>query len=74
MDESSVAKHMIMKDDGRKRSHKHKFTKENLKVVKPVNNFRKLDPYESIYLFKNNPLMNNEFQISGNIKSDLFKY
>jgi hypothetical protein len=76
MDKSSVAKHMIMKDDGKKRSYKHKFTKENLKVVKPVNNFRKLDAYESIYLFKNrdNPLMNNEFQISGNIKSDLFKY
>jgi hypothetical protein len=33
MDKSSVAKHMIMKDDGKKRSYKHKFTKENLKVM-----------------------------------------
>jgi hypothetical protein len=38
MDKSSVAKHMIMKDDGKKRSYKHKFTKENLEVVEPVSN------------------------------------
>jgi hypothetical protein len=31
---------MIMKDDDEKRSYKPKFTKANLKVVKPVNNFR----------------------------------
>jgi hypothetical protein len=67
---------MIMKDDSKKRSYKHKFTKDNLSVIKNVNNFKKLDAYESIFLFKNhnNSLMNNDFQISGNIKSDLFKY
>jgi Reverse transcriptase (RNA-dependent DNA polymerase) len=34
LDKSSVAKHMIMKDDSKKRSYKHKFTKDNLSVVK----------------------------------------
>jgi hypothetical protein len=41
MDKSSVAKHMIMKDDDKKRSYKQKFTKKNLKVFKPVNNLKK---------------------------------
>jgi hypothetical protein len=72
---SSVAKHMKMKLNGSRRICEHKFDLTNLKMLKCVNNQRKLDAYESILLYKNRKrkLMNDDTQKLGNIQSTLFK-
>jgi hypothetical protein len=53
----------------------HKFDVTNLKLLKNLTNSRKLDAYESIFLFKNKKkrMMNDEQQAFGNIQSPLFK-
>jgi len=52
--------------------HLHRITSfdENVKLIKPVTNSRKLDAYESIFISTNDNLMNLE---KGAIESPLFK-
>jgi hypothetical protein len=69
IDLSAVAHYMKIKLRGGRRLCVHKFDVTNLKLLKNVTDSRKLDAYESIFLFK----MNAEHQASGNIQSPLFK-
>jgi hypothetical protein len=75
IDLSSVAHHMKIKLRGGRRLYVHKFDVTNLKLLKNVTDSRKLDAYESIFLFKNKKkrMMNDEQQAFGNIQSPLFK-
>jgi hypothetical protein len=75
IDLSSVAHHMKIKLRGGRRLCVHKFDVTNLKLLKNVTDSRKLDAYESIFLFKNKKkrMMNDEQQAFGNIQSPLFK-
>ena len=53
LDKSCVAEHMF--------NHNHNTHITNLKLVKQVNNIRKLDAYESLEIFKNsNRVMNKD--------------
>lgn len=62
-DRSSVAEHSL--------THNHNIEKCNLKLLKNINNYSKLDAYESLLIIKNsNNTMNSDF---GNIISPLFK-
>jgi hypothetical protein len=75
IDLSSVAHHMKIKLKSGWRLCIHNFDVTNLKLLKNVTNSRKLDTYESIFLFKNRKkhLMNDERQALGNIQLPLFK-
>jgi hypothetical protein len=72
---SSVANHMRNKLNGGPRLCQHTFGLDNFKLLKNVSNPRKLDAYESIYLFqaRHQKLMNDARQKDGNIKSTLFR-
>jgi hypothetical protein len=49
--QSGVAEHMLIKD-GKKRGYKHKFDIQNLELIRPVSNQRKLDFYESYQIHR----------------------
>jgi len=66
--QKAIPAHMFDPDN----THAHKLTslEENVKLLKPINNSRKLDAYESFYIYKTKNLMNLE---NGPIDSPLFK-
>jgi hypothetical protein len=61
---------MLMKD-GKKQGYKHKFDIQNLELIRPVNNHRKLDFYESYQIHREDAdhLMN---QNQGSLKAPHF--
>jgi hypothetical protein len=60
--QTAVAENMLMKD-GKNRNYEHEFYVSGLKLVKPVNNHRKLDFLESYFVRKHDRqcLMNQVF-------------
>jgi hypothetical protein len=62
---------MLMKDE-KKRGCNHKFDIQNLELIRPVNNHRKLDFYESYQIHRKDAirLMNQD---QGPLKSPLFE-
>jgi hypothetical protein len=66
----AVAEHMLMKD-GKKRDYKNKFDIQNLELICPFNNHRKLDFYDSYQIHREDAdhLMNQD---QGPLKSSLF--
>jgi hypothetical protein len=61
----------MLRQDEKNRVYKHKFDIQNLELIRPVNNRRKLDFYESYHIHREDAdhLMNQD---QGPLKSPLF--